>query len=138
MVDAPRVLRLLRRIRDELAALRRLAERSDADLLADEDALPAAKYRLVVAVEAAIDVADHVIASEGLTPANTFAESFESLGAGGWIDAVLADALADAARFRNLLVHQYAEVDDNRVLEIVRTRLDDLDVYVATIAARVT
>ena len=31
--------------------------------MSDEDALPAVKYRLVVAIEAAIDVADHIIAS---------------------------------------------------------------------------
>ena len=36
------------------------------------------------------------------------------------------------ARFRNLLVHGYAVVDDNRVIEILQTRLEDLDAFLAT------
>jgi uncharacterized protein YutE (UPF0331/DUF86 family) len=38
------------------------------------------------------------------------------------------------ARFRNLLVHGYAQVDDQRVIEILRTRLDDFDRFRAAIA----
>lgn len=136
MVDAARVSALLGRIREEVDRLRDLAGRPDADLLDSVDALPAAKYRLIVAIEAATDVADHVIASEGLRPATSFADSFRSLREGGWLEADLADALADAARFRNLLVHGYAEVDDRRVIEIARTRLEDLEAFVGEIAAR--
>lgn len=85
-----------------------------------------------MAIEPATDVADHVIASEGLRPATSFADSFRSLHEGGWIDA----ELAEAAGFRNVLVHQYADVDDGRVVENLRTRLDDLDAYVRQIADR--
>lgn len=136
MVDAARVSAVLARISDEVDRLRELAGRPDADLFASDDALPAAKYRLIVAIEAATDVADHVIASEGLRPATSFADSFRSLREGGWLEADLAEALADAARFRNLLVHGYAEVDDRRVVEITRTRLEDLEGFVQEVAAR--
>jgi uncharacterized protein YutE (UPF0331/DUF86 family) len=136
MVDAPRVASLLQRIRDEAARLRGTAARDDTDLFEDPDLLPAAKYRLVVVIEAATDVADHIIASEGLRPSTSFADSFRSLREAGWLDPELADALADAARFRNVLVHQYADVDDHRVVEIMRTRVDDLDRFVDTIAQR--
>jgi uncharacterized protein YutE (UPF0331/DUF86 family) len=134
MVDVPRLGALLQRIRDEVAALRHLARREG--IRDDDVALPAAKYRLVVAIEAMIDVAEHVIASEGLRPATSFADSFRSLAEGGWIDTELAGLLADAARFRNVLVHQYTDVDDDRVVEILRTRLDDLDRFVTTMAGR--
>lgn len=132
MVDTPRLTALLQRLRDEVTALRRLASREDADLFGAEDALPAAKYRMVVAVEAATDIADHIIAAEGLRPSTSFADSFRSLGEGGWLPDDLASVLEDAARFRNLLVHQYADVDDERVIEILRTRLGDLDRFVDT------
>jgi uncharacterized protein YutE (UPF0331/DUF86 family) len=136
MVDAPRVQRLLQRIRDEAVAVGRSVERNDGDILADDDALPALKYRLIVAVEAAVDVAEHVIAAEGLRPSDGFADSFRSLGESGWLPSELADALADAASFRNLLVHQYADVDDGRVLANARNRLGDLDAFVDQIAQR--
>lgn len=136
MVDVPRVAALLQRIRDELGHLREIAARDDAELFAATDALPATKYRLVVVIEAATDVADHIIASEGLRPSVSFADSFRSLHEAGWLDDGLAAQLEDAARFRNLLVHQYADVDDHRVVEIARTRMDDLDRFVDVVAQR--
>lgn len=35
-------------------------------------------------------------------------------------------------------MHQYADIDDRRVVEIMRTRLDEIDAYVDTIAGRIT
>lgn len=134
MVDSGRVVALLERVLAEVKALRRAAARGDDHLLSDDDALPAAKYRLLVAIEASIDAADHIIASEGLRPSQTLADSFASLADGGWISPDLARSLQDAARFRNLLVHQYADVDDRRVIELMRTRLADLDEYCAVIS----
>jgi uncharacterized protein YutE (UPF0331/DUF86 family) len=39
------------------------------------------------------------------------------------------------ARFRNLLVHGYARVDNARVLEIIRENLDDIKAFVKEILA---
>ncbi len=39
------------------------------------------------------------------------------------------------AKFRNVLVHGYAVVDDGRVVEIILERLDDLDRLRAELAA---
>lgn len=136
MVDVARVTALLQRIRDEVAALRRIGDRPDEELLGDPDAIPAANYRLIVAIEAATDVSEHVIAAEGLRPSISFADSFQSLCEGGWVDDDLARSLGDAALFRNVLVHQYARVDERRVIEIVRSRLDDLDRFVEVMAGR--
>lgn len=41
------------------------------------------------------------------------------------------------ARFRNLLVHGYLEVDDSKVIEILSTRLIDFEAFKAAIAAKV-
>ncbi len=71
--------------------------------------------------------AGHAIASEGLQAPRTFADTFASLGEARLLEQALASRLQDAARFRNLLVHGYAEIDDARVREILRTRLDDLE-----------
>ncbi|MPZ71228.1 MAG: DUF86 domain-containing protein [Actinobacteria bacterium] len=136
MVDPGRVAALLERVGAEVKAIRQSTERPDEDLHSDNDALPAMKYRLVVAIETTIDIADHIIASEGMRPAQSFADSFAALEEGGWVDGDLAGALQEAARFRNLLVHQYADVDDDRVVETARTRLNDLETYCTTIARR--
>lgn len=37
------------------------------------------------------------------------------------------------ARFRNLLVHQYGEIDDKRLYSLLKDHLGDLDTYLAEI-----
>ena len=45
------------------------------------------------------------------------------------LDSGAAADLRDTARFRNLLVHGFAKVDDTRVVEILRDRVDDLAAF---------
>lgn len=138
MVDSGRVASLLTRIQKELAHLRRSAVRSDESLVESDEALPAVKYRLVVLIESAVDVAEHIISSEALRTAQTMGDSFVVLAEDGWIDDSLADALRDAVSFRNLLVHQYADIDDARVIDLIRTRLGDFTDFSESIAAHMT
>lgn len=135
MVDAGRLASLLERVAAELRALRSLAARDAAELLADEVALPAAKYRLITAIEAAIDACEHVISSEGYRSSADYADSFRVLVEEHRLPAELGGRLQDAARFRNLLVHGYADVDDARVVTILQTRLGDLSQFVSRLAA---
>lgn len=136
MVDAGRLAALLDRIAEELKELRALADRAPRELVEDPVALPAAKYRLVVAIEAAIDAGEHVIASEGLRASVSYADVFAVLSEAGWLEPGLAAALQDVARFRNLLVQGYAQIDDRRVVAVLRRRLDDLDDFRGALARR--
>lgn len=132
MVDVERVTRLFEVIRTEIAALRRLGSITGLD----EDQIAAVKYRFIVAIEGAIDVGQHVIASEQLPTAATFSDVFVRLGETGWLDADVASSLSDAARFRNLLVHGYADVDDARVLVLLGTGPNELELFVQQLAGR--
>jgi uncharacterized protein YutE (UPF0331/DUF86 family) len=126
VVDALRVRAMLDRLGSEIDALRRLAGRSDAELLGDEDVMAAVKYRFIVAIEVCIDVGRHVVASEGFRAPLDYADVFTVLADAALVDRETAEELRDTARFRNLLVHGYAKVDDERVVEILRDRVDDL------------
>ena len=97
--------------------------------------IQAVKYSLLEIVEACIDIASHIISTKGFERAESYAEMFEILGRRGIISKALAEKLADMARFRNLLVHGYARVDNARVLEIVKNELDDVEAFVKEILA---
>jgi len=51
----------------------------------------------------------------------------------GVVDQTTAASVARAVGFRNVLVHQYADVDDERVVAQL-ARLDDLQGYVTQVA----
>lgn len=120
MVDARRVRQLLDRIAEEERHLRRLASLTRDELLRDHDRMHAAKYGFVVSIEAAIDIGRHAIASEQLRAPDSFAEVFTILGEAGLLSPDAAASMADAARFRNVLVHHYIEVDDELVIDILK------------------
>ena len=134
MVDELRVRQMLDRLGVEIDALRRLARLDPGALLRDDDLLAAVKYRFIVAVEVCIDVGRHVVASEGLRAPLDYADTFAVLADAELLDPAIAAELRDTARFRNLLVHGYAKVDDTRVVEILRDRVDDLAAFRTALA----
>ena len=138
MVDTGRVRALLDRLGDEVGHLRRAAERPREELARDDDMLAAIKYRFIVAIEICIDVAEHIIASEGLRAPETFADAFRSLTESGMLPTDQAEALQAMAGFRNLLVHGYTPVDDERVVEILQTKLADFDHFRTAVARALT
>lgn len=120
MVDETRVLRLLRAVSDDLAVLRAEA-RAGADRRADPIWMRGVKYTFVTAIEACVDVAHHVCATQGWGPPRDNGDALRLLGAHGVLTDDLAAAMRRAAGFRNVLVHDYATVDD----DIVLSRLAD-------------
>ncbi|MBW0089576.1 DUF86 domain-containing protein [Pseudonocardia sp. KRD-184] len=115
MVDEVRVLRLLRAVSDDLAVLRMEAA-AGADRRADPIWMRGVKYTFVTAIEACVDVAHHVCATQGWGPPRDNGDALRLLGAHGVLTDDLAAAMRRAAGFRNVLVHDYAAVDDGVVL----------------------
>lgn len=134
MTDPGRLRDLLDRLFEELAHLRRLSGYLEDELLGDPDRLAAVKYRFVVAIEICIDVGQHIVASEALRAPTSFADVFAILAEAGFVPASLVPTLQDMARFRNLLVHGYIRVDDQRVVQILTSRLGDFDTFRAEVA----
>ena len=104
-----------------------------ATYLGDMRSVHASKYLLLTAIEDALSIANHVIASEGLRAPADYADAFRSLRDAGVIDADLSDRLEAMARFRNLLVHLYAEVDNRRVHDFLNGDVKDLDSFAAAL-----
>jgi uncharacterized protein YutE (UPF0331/DUF86 family) len=93
------------------------------------DRLDAVKYRFLTAIEGCTSIAHHVTASEGWDAPDSNADAMRSLGKHGVISAELAEAMARAAGFRNLLVHRYEAIDDHAVVSFL-AHLDQLEQYI--------
>jgi uncharacterized protein YutE (UPF0331/DUF86 family) len=135
VVDERRVRRLLARIEEQVALLQHEAE-DPAGVRGDFYRLAALKYVFVTAIESCIDVAHHLIASDHLGTAESNSDAMRMLATEGVLPPELGKRLAEAVGFRNLLVHQYADVDDDRVVGYL-FRVSDLSDFVDAIAAYV-
>jgi uncharacterized protein YutE (UPF0331/DUF86 family) len=129
MVDAERLLAVLGRITARLEVLDRYATQDRDGLLGDEVRLGHLKYTFQTAIEACIDAAQHVVADRGLGTPSSNADAFRLLGRDGVIERDLATSMGGAVGFRNVLVHDYAEVDDGLVVDNL-SRVPELRAYV--------
>jgi uncharacterized protein YutE (UPF0331/DUF86 family) len=80
---------------------------------------------LQMAIEVCLDVANHVLADRGRRAPSTYAETFEILMEAGLISADLARVMIDMTGFRNVIVHEYARIDADAVVRILREHLED-------------
>lgn len=78
------------------------------------------------AVQAAIDLATHVVSTEGHGVAANTAEVFSLLAEHGIIGPELALRLRKMVGFRNIAIHEYQELDPAIVEAIVEHHLSDL------------
>lgn len=85
---------------------------------------------LQVAAETLFDVGNHLLSSAFDDAANEYRQVPVRLAAHGVLSAETAAALRGLAGFRNVLVHDYARVDLDRVLAGL-DRLGDFDAFLA-------
>lgn len=95
--------------------------------------IQAVKYSLFETIEACIDIASHIIAIKGLERAETYSEMFQILEKNDFLDSNLSKKLSNMAKFRNILVHGYAKIDNSRVLEFVKNELIDIKNFVKNV-----
>lgn len=120
-------------IREAQAALREYIEAGREEFLRNRQISDAAKYRLLLAIEACIAICNHLAARIAHKAPTTFAECFEILEEQAIISHALCRKLAEMSRFRNLLVHGYWKVDDEQIHRIIQNDLGDLDDYLQSV-----
>jgi uncharacterized protein YutE (UPF0331/DUF86 family) len=130
VVDEERVTRLASDVHRDVARLRELGQTQR--LVTRADQLDAVKYRFLTAIEGCTSIAHHVAASEGWEAPDSNADAMRSLAKHGVISTELAETMARAAGFRNLLVHRYQTVDDAAVVGFL-AHLDEFEQYIGSV-----
>lgn len=93
------------------------------------------EHTLQIAIQAALDVASHIVADERLGEARDNGELFDLLARHGWIGEDRAAMMRRAVGFRNIVVHGYSDVDLAVVRDVVERRTGDLLGFVQEIRA---
>jgi uncharacterized protein YutE (UPF0331/DUF86 family) len=124
---------VLRRVSNDLEELRDYQSVPSDELLDNRERLGNIKYLLITAIEGCIDAAQHACASERWGPPDDNASAMRVLAEHGVMERDLADAMVNAVGLRNVLVHEYRDVDDKRVLESLQ-RLTDIDRFVESLS----
>lgn len=94
------------------------------------------EHTLQICVQAAQDVASHIVSDEKLGEPATNLELFTLLAGAGWLDERLARAMRAAVGFRNVVVHGYTAVDPVILRDLVENHLSDIVGFVVAVRAR--
>lgn len=125
MVDGERLGARLERLERLIEQLEATADAGLEAYLADESLRLLTERRLQLAIQACIDAGAQLVSELSARAPSDYADVFSSLADGGFLERHLARSLGEAAGQRNLLVHDYLDIDDRRVFASL-SRLDDL------------
>ncbi len=89
------------------------------------------EHPLLIAIEAAAALCNHIPAKTARRAPVSYGECFEGLRLAHKLDDQLTTKLVQMARFRNLLVNHYWDVDATQVLAYARPNLGDFETYLA-------
>jgi uncharacterized protein YutE (UPF0331/DUF86 family) len=134
VTDPDLVLKKLAVVETCVRELRQLA-RPDA-LVEDIKERRFVEHTLQLAIQAALDVASHIVSDDRLGEPRTNRELFTLLESAGWVSRDLSRTLRAMAGFRNVLVHGYDVVDVAVVRDLLENRLGDLELFVQVIRHR--
>ena len=112
------------------------AQHSTLPFEEDHDKQDIIVLNLQRACEQAIDMANHVVNVKKLGWPRTSAESFDLLTQAGMIPAPTAVNLKAMVGLRNVVVHQYQDLDLDIITAVIRDHLDDLSDFARMMVAR--
>lgn len=134
LFDQEKMVKLVSEIRKSVGRLQSLLKLSRKGFLNDPDKIGSAKYHFIVAIEASIDMCNHIISRNGYRVPEDYGDTFKVMGEVGTFNKDFSEALKKMAKFRNRWVHLYWEVDDVQLYDILRTRLGDFKKFLNSIA----
>jgi uncharacterized protein YutE (UPF0331/DUF86 family) len=128
--------RRTRRFEEILGILGRLAETPWARFSTDPEKYASTERFLQLAVEVLDDLGAHVVARARVGPVASYRDVPTRLLEAGHLSEAQALTWRRIIGFRNVLVHDYLEVDLTIVYDVLQNRLDDLrDLHRTLLAA---
>ena len=134
-----RIKNITGEINEGLAKLEKIKQLTPEEFVNNPEKIDSAKYNLIVVTEGASDICNHVAVKAGGRAPQSYAGCFEILEQLNLLSHEMAMKLRLMAKFRNLLVHRYWKIDNQKVYEIisndiwiVRDYLEAVDTYVRT------
>jgi uncharacterized protein YutE (UPF0331/DUF86 family) len=118
------------------AHLDRIAAKMGVDpqlFLGDLDRQDVVSFNLHLAVENCIDIAAHIISENDWGVPGSASEMLYILEGRGILDSELTERMIKAVGLRNLIVHEYGNIDLKRLFATVQEDLNDLRGFLSII-----
>ena len=129
LVDKILIGRKLARMDTYLSQIREFSKISATEYEKNWKTQRIVERTLQILVEECVDMANHIIADEGLRLPVGYADAFQVLMENRIIDKKLYGTMEKMAKFRNVVIHQYEKIDPGIVVGILHKNLADFERY---------
>ncbi len=129
MIDIELVRRKLSRLNMYLEKLKPISQKSLEEYKSEFYLKSSAERLIQLIVECAIDINNHVVVETNNRPPEDYSVSFIRASETGLISRDLAEKLKGSAGMRNILVHEYMDIDDEKVYNALSLAINDYKEY---------
>ena len=117
-------------IQKYLKILKAYKEFSQKQIEKNVDLKGAVERYLYLAIQAAINLAEAVVAYKNLRKPTTMADTFHVLNEEKIISGELTDKMVAMVGFRNVIAHDYEKINYDIVFDVLQNRLKDIENFV--------
>lgn len=134
MLDRERILAKIDELQGYLKELRNIVPENYNEYLSSIEKRRACERLLQISVECVIDICSLLVSGLRLGLPAEESDIFEKLFVNNIISEEVKDILRSMKGFRNILVHDYARLDNALIYEIAISRLKDFEIFVKEIS----
>lgn len=116
----------MKRLEKSLQILQQSSEVPFEELISNDVLLSAVERNLHVAIECILDIGNHIIAEKGFETPEDNEDIIRILGDEKVVPSDFARRVKGIAGFRNILVHEYTDIDYGLLYNFLTYRLNDL------------
>ncbi len=129
MVDKGLVLRKLAELEEYLGQIREYTNITIERYSSDWKIQRITERTLQIMIETCADIAGHIISDGGYRIPKSYADTFKVLQEENILEKELFETMEKIAKFRNIVVHNYGNIDASIVVNILKRHLDDFLTY---------
>ena len=125
MVNETLILKKLSELEDYCKQINEVSDVTVKEYQSDWKLQRIIERTLQMMIETCSDIAGHIISDRKYRVPNSYAETFEVLYENKILSQELFDTMQKMAKFRNVVVHHYDNVDAEIVVGILKRHLND-------------
>ena len=127
MTDLAVIENKISAVKKYLKIMERYGGLSALNLKNDIDQRGAAERYLYLVIQSTIDLAEAIVSFKNLRKPETMSQNFEILSEQGMIDQNLKENLVKMVGFRNIVAHDYEEMDYSIMVNVLKNGANDIN-----------
>ncbi|MBI2415273.1 MAG: DUF86 domain-containing protein [Candidatus Kerfeldbacteria bacterium] len=128
-IDHESIIEKKAKLQQAIRVLKRLREYPLNKLTSDEITVGSALHYLTIAIEAVLDIGAHILTEDFKASPETYEDVITLLKQHNVIPASLAQRSSGMGKFRNKMIHEYADINIAKVYAYLKTAPDEFEQF---------